>query len=242
MTSSDNPVLSMPEFKPLLRVITTPIQADLIAYFQNHPGDTLDAPQLAGKINQEGIESVQKALGALEAAGVLTSEIKGVAQTRHYSFSPDPGLKQLLDNIFSDREKQDTWQEFRIYLADLNSRRQSRKKLIILTIGILAALALAAGVYFLVQFISFSGEDKPPEDLSRFTGVHETWYSRGQIKSRIEYSNGLREGSFSAWFENGQKMAEGAYRGNLPQGNWVYRNKKGEPLTIIVFEDGQAVD
>lgn len=232
----------MPEFAPLLKVVTTPVQADIVDYFQKNPGEALDAALLAGKIRPEEIESVKKALEELKSVGVLSSEVSGVAQSRHYTFTPDPSLKKALDRIFGDQKTQDAWQEFRIYLAEESFRRQRKRKLLIIVAGIVVVLGLGAGIYFLVQSIKVSGQEKPQEDLSQFTGVYETRYANGQVKSRIGYSNGQREGSFSAWFEGGQKMAEGSYRGNRPHGNWVYRNEKGEPLTMIIFEDGQAVD
>ena len=76
MAKSENKILAMPDFEPLLKVVATPIQADIIAYYRAHPAESLDASLLAGKISQEEIESVQKALAELEDSGVLSSEIK----------------------------------------------------------------------------------------------------------------------------------------------------------------------
>ena len=231
----------MPEFAPLLEVIRTPIEADVVAYFQKNPKEELDAPLLAGKIRPEEIESVQKALDSLEAARVLSSEVKGVAQTRHYTFSPSPPLQRAIDRILGDETTREAWQDFRIYLAEESLRRQRSRKILTLAAAAVIAGGLAVGIYFLVQSIRSAGREPVREDLSRFTGVHETWYPNGQIKSRIEYANGRREGSFAAWFENGQKMAEGAYRDNRPDGRWSYNNERGEPLAVTVYEDGRAV-
>lgn len=242
MNNPGKQVAAMPEFAPLLEVITTPIEADVIAYFQGNPDEDLDAALMAGKLHRDDIESVQKTLENLRSSGVLSSEIKGVAQSCHYRFTPAPPLQQAFDRIFREPKTRDSWADFRGYLEEEDRRRQGKRKILILAAAGLIGLGLAVGIYFLVQNIQSSGREPVQVDLSRFTGVHETWYSNGQIKSRIEYANGRREGSFSAWFENGQKMAEGSYRDNLPDGRWGYWNEKGNPQMMIAFQDGRAVD
>ncbi len=225
------------EFSPLLGKITNPIQLEIVAFFQENPDEGIDAAGLAGELKREDIPRVEEGLEKLEEAGLLSSEIKGVVQTRHYHYTPEVSLKPVLARLFGgDAEK-----AFRTYLEKEDSRRTGKRKKLFLAAAILIVLGLGAGVYWLVENVKDSAREEVQEDLSQFTGIHETHYSNGQIKSRIEYVEGRREGSFSAWFENGQKMAEGTYQDQRPQGRWIYWNEKGEPLTMIVYRDGRAV-
>ncbi len=228
-------------FAPLRGVIKTPLQADIVAYWQDNPEGALDAIEMAGKMKREDIKVVSGALEELEEAGVLSGEIKGVDQTRAYRFRPNAEIKQALDRIFSGAGIPDSWKEFRGGLEQQFRRAEAKRKIIVFGAGILIALGLAAGIYFAVQRIGDPGAEPVRADLSEFTGVHETRYRAGQIKSRIDYSDGRREGSFEAWFDNGQKMAEGSYRGDRPDGRWIFWDAEGNPLTMVIYEDGRAV-
>ena len=241
MIDSENKSAGLPQFAPLLGKITTPLQADIVAYFQENPQEGIDAAELSGELKLEEINQVEESLEGLEAAGVLSSEIKGVVQTRHYHYTPEVSLKRALDRIFGEKSTRDSWKDFRSYLADQSRRKAGKRKILLLAAAIIVALGLGGGIYFIVENIRDSGRQPVKVDLSEFTGTHETRYPGGQIKSRIEYSDGQRDGSFSAWFENGQKMAEGNYRDNRPQGRWIYWSEKGEPYTMILYEDGRAV-
>ncbi|MDP8236444.1 MAG: hypothetical protein P9M08_08670 [Candidatus Erginobacter occultus] len=241
MIDSENQAAGLPQFAPLLGKITSPVQADIVAYFQENPLEGIDAAELAGKLKLEEIKPVEKALEDLEAAGLLSSEIEGVVQTKHYRYAPEVSLKRALDRIFGDKSTRDSWKDFRAGLAVQSRRKAGKRKFLLLAVSIIVVLGLGVGVYFIVGNIRDSGRQPVKVDLSEFSGLHETRYPGGQIKSRIEYSAGRRDGSFSAWFENGQKMAEGSYRDNRPQGRWIYWNEKGEPYIMISYQDGRAV-
>ncbi len=241
MIDSENKAAGLSQFAPLLGKITTPLQADIVAYFQENPEEGIDAAELAGKLKLEEIQEVEGALEELEAAGLLSSEIKGVVQAKHYHYTPEVSLKRALDRIFGEKSTRDSWQDFRAGLADQSRRKAGKRKILLLAVAIIVALGLGVGVYFIVENIRDAGRQPVKVDLSEFTGLHETRYPGGQIKSRIEYSDGQRDGSFSAWFENGQKMAEGSYRDNRPHGRWIYWSEKGEPYTMIHYQDGRAV-
>lgn len=229
------------QFAPLRGIITTPLQADIVAYCLDNPEGALDAIEMAGKLKREDINAVSRNLKELEEAGVLSGEIKGVDQTRAYRFQPAGEIKQALDRILSGPAGRDAWKEFRSGLEERSQRSAAKRKILIFGAWIFIGLGLAAGVYFAVRSIGDAGRESDREDLSEFTGVHETWYPDGLIKSRIEYSGGRREGSFEAWFDNGQKMAEGSYRDHRPHGRWIYWDEAGNPLTMVIYEDGRAV-
>ena len=229
------------QFAPLREKISTPLQADIVAYWRDNPEGALDAIEMAGKLKREDINLVSRDLKELEEAGVLSGEITGVDQTRAYRFQPDAAIKQALDRIFSGPDGRDAWKEFRSGLEERSKRSATKRKILIFGMWIIIGLGLAAGVYFAVRSIGDAGRETVREDLSEFTGVHETWYPGGLIKSRIEYSGGRREGSFEAWFDNGQKMAEGSYRDHRPHGRWIYWDEDGNPLTMVIYEDGRAV-
>ncbi len=236
MAESGKNVLKIPEFAALVGAVSTPLQADIVAYFRNNPGLDIDAPELSGKLRTQEIEAVKEALDDLEDAGVLSGEIKGVAQSRHYHFAPQGPLKAAIERVFTREATRAQWRTFRDALGELDRARRGKRKILLLAGVSLAAAVLAAGIYLAARE---PGADAV--DLSEFTGVHETRYPNNQIKSRIEYSAGRREGSFAAWFENGQRMAEGAYRDHRPHGRWTYWNERGEPLAVVVYEDGRAV-
>jgi len=232
---------TLSRFDPLLGKITTPLQADMVSFFQENPDEGIDAAGLAGELKREDIPRVEEGLEKLEEAGLLSSEVKGVVQTRHYHYTPEASLKPVLARIFGEGGDGDAEKAFRTYLEKEDRRRAGKRKKLFLAAAILIVLGLGAGVYCVVENIKDSGREEVQEDLSQFTGLYETRYPNSQIKSRIEYSGGRREGSFSSWFENGQKMAEGVYRDNRPDGRWIYWSEKGEPFTRILYRDGRAV-
>jgi len=242
MSNSGNKMLTMPDYAPLLEAVTTPAAADVLAYFQENPDQDLDAVVLAGKLREDDVKSVREALEDLRSAGVLSSEIKGISQSPHFRLLPDTAVKKAVDRIFSGKETRDSWKEFRDYLVREGGRKRSKKKRLILVGTVVIVLGLGAGIFLLALNSGGSGREREREDLTQFTGIHETRYPNGQVKSRIEYSRGLRAGSFAAWFADGKRMAEGAYRDDRPHGTWRYWNEKGLPLVMIAFEDGRAID
>ncbi|HNW90234.1 MAG TPA: hypothetical protein PKN48_11265 [Bacteroidales bacterium] len=66
---------------------------------------------------------------------------------------------------------------------------------------------------------------------------HVICYSDG--KTHIEYftKNGLLDGPFTSYYENGQKKAEGKYLDNQRKGNWKVWDAKGNKRTERVYEN-----
>ncbi len=241
MTDSEQPTGRWAEISPLLGKITTLLQADIISFYEKNLEEGFDAAELAGALKREDIPRVEEDLEKLEEAGLLSSEVRGVIQSKHYHYTPPATLKPILNRIFGEDSDGDSQKDLRVYL-EKDSRRQVGKRKIVLLVGaIFIAFGIGLGIYYIVQNIRAAAREEVLEDLSEFTGIHETRYSNGQIKSRIEYSQGLREGSFHAWFDNGARMAEGSYKGHRPDGRWMYWNERGEPLAMIFYQDGRAV-
>ena len=229
------------EFSPLLGKITTLLQADIILFYQKNLDEGFDASELASALKYEDIPQVEEDLEKLEEAGLLSSEVRGVIQSKHFRYTPEASLKPALAGIFGEESDGNSQKALRVFLEKESRRRAGKRKIVLLAGAILIALGLGLGVYYLVENIRDAAREEVLEDLSEFTGLHETWYSSGQIKSRIEYSQGRREGSFHAWFPNGARMAEGSYKDHRPDGRWIYWNERGEPLERIFYQDGRAV-
>jgi antitoxin component YwqK of YwqJK toxin-antitoxin module len=53
------------------------------------------------------------------------------------------------------------------------------------------------------------------------------WYPSGQVQSRAELENGVREGPASEWYGNGQVRCTGAYAHGVREGSWVFYTEAG---------------
>ncbi|MFH1039361.1 MAG: hypothetical protein V1789_11920 [PVC group bacterium] len=229
------------EFAPILRVVDSPLKADPVSFFYDNPAEDNDAAGIAGRLGDDRIKLVAGALSALKAGGLLQTKIEGVMRREYYRFTPAEPMKEALDLFFQKAGTRDYWKEFREYLETVERKKRRTRRLVIILIAVLAAFGLAAVGYLVSGKIKEAYRDRRLEDLSGQTGTRETRYANGQLKSRIEYFSGDRHGLFAAWFENGQKMAEGEYRNNLPQGRWVFWNSSGKQIKVTTYAEGRAV-
>lgn len=58
-------------------------------------------------------------------------------------------------------------------------------------------------------------------------GLWREYYNNGQLKSEGSYSNGYKEGLHKEWFENGILSLEGYYENNLANGEMKWYHEKG---------------
>lgn len=57
---------------------------------------------------------------------------------------------------------------------------------------------------------------------AREVPAQTTYYANGQIRSRIEYRDGHRDGIGASWYASGAKQAEGAYSDGQMEGSWTF--------------------
>ena len=87
------------------------------------------------------------------------------------------------------------------------------------------------------------------KDLVDRNGIHYKKFSdvpfSGVTSGRIQgtYKNGIREGAFVSYWENGQLLVKGNHRNNNKEGVWVGYNERGyedEKLTGT-FKNGKKI-
>lgn len=57
---------------------------------------------------------------------------------------------------------------------------------------------------------------------AREVPAQTTYYANGQMRSRIEYQDGHRQGLGTAWYASGAKQAEGTYTDGRMEGSWTF--------------------
>jgi MORN repeat variant len=93
-------------------------------------------------------------------------------------------------------------------------------------------------------FIVYStGGDKMIEGTYR-NGVQEgewtLWYENGLRASIDHYLNGLQNGLHTSWYANGQKALEGEYQDGKREGVWTQWDPSGLSSRRMVYKDGKA--
>jgi len=69
-----------------------------------------------------------------------------------------------------------------------------------------------------------------------------TYYFNNGDKNRIEtYKNGVKNGKEVQWYKSGKKMYEGEYLNNLPNGTWTIWNEEGKKMETTKYDNGQIV-
>jgi hypothetical protein len=58
-------------------------------------------------------------------------------------------------------------------------------------------------------------------------GTWTAWHDNGVKASEANYSGGLLDGALISWYANGQEAATGLYRGGLAEGRWWHWNADG---------------
>ncbi len=70
-------------------------------------------------------------------------------------------------------------------------------------------------------------------------GILLQYYENGQIKARIEYHDGLRDGKATFYYNDGQIKAEGKYTNGKKSGKWKFYDKQGNLISTEVWRHGQ---
>jgi antitoxin component YwqK of YwqJK toxin-antitoxin module len=73
-------------------------------------------------------------------------------------------------------------------------------------------------------------------------GMWKQFFENGQIKSTCAYAAGKLEGRFAAYFPDGAKEIEGVYRNGVPDGEWKHFDAKGKPVSIIIYAAGKILN
>jgi hypothetical protein len=67
------------------------------------------------------------------------------------------------------------------------------------------------------------------------------WYPSGQLQFSENYMGGEKDGPAVAYFENGQKEAEGAFRKGNFHGAWMGWYPNGSKRKVAEFIDGDRI-
>lgn len=62
------------------------------------------------------------------------------------------------------------------------------------------------------------------------------WYDNGNIWSQAHYKAGIRHGRSTVWFENGQKYFEGRYRHGERVGRWRFWDDDGTLVKEVNYD------
>ena len=73
-------------------------------------------------------------------------------------------------------------------------------------------------------------------------GTWTSWYENGQKKYEDTYKNGKNHGISLSWYENGQKSAYKMYKEGMRHGITTYWNEKGEPTKQVLYENDEEVE
>ncbi len=70
-------------------------------------------------------------------------------------------------------------------------------------------------------------------------GEWKLWYENGSLASVDHYSNGLQNGLHTSWYANGQKALEGEYRDGKREGVWIQWDPSGLVSHKMVYRAGK---
>jgi antitoxin component YwqK of YwqJK toxin-antitoxin module len=79
------------------------------------------------------------------------------------------------------------------------------------------------------------------KDGTRADGISKGWWYNGNLKQTITWKNGKKVGLFTAWYENGQMMAEGNYKVEERDGKRIEYDAYGKKSEEI-WKDGKLWD
>jgi antitoxin component YwqK of YwqJK toxin-antitoxin module len=82
----------------------------------------------------------------------------------------------------------------------------------------------------IVQLVIKDGKSYKLNKNKPFTGVHETRYRNGSVKSRISYKNGLKNGVTKVFYKNGKLHQSIEYKDNKRHGDFIEYTDENEIL------------
>jgi len=72
-------------------------------------------------------------------------------------------------------------------------------------------------------------------------GLWEQYFDDGTIKLRCSYKNDMKEGPITVYYPNGQKFNTGEYLNGYPDGTWLTYDLDGKLLGTDVYDHGVLV-
>ncbi|MEE3196346.1 MAG: hypothetical protein VX260_05255, partial [Candidatus Neomarinimicrobiota bacterium] len=70
----------------------------------------------------------------------------------------------------------------------------------------------------------------------------DLYYPNGQLKEKISYKEGLKEGKFTGYYQNGAKKYVKRYEDDLPAGKWQYYTMAGKTNAEEIYVEGKRND
>jgi len=112
----------------------------------------------------------------------------------------------------------------------------------------LGDLVQREGIYY-EKFtnVPFSGEVTGEEQGSIKNGLREgSWvdyHENGQLYSKGNYKNGLQEGAWVGYYKNGRLEYKGIYKNGSIEGPWVWYESDGSVFKFLTgtFKDGVKI-
>ena len=75
--------------------------------------------------------------------------------------------------------------------------------------------------------------------ISEYADLH---YPNGQLKEKISYKEGLKDGKFTGYYQNGAKKYVKRYEQDLPAGKWQYYTMAGKTNAEEIYVEGKRND
>jgi len=73
-------------------------------------------------------------------------------------------------------------------------------------------------------------------------GEWTTWYENGQRSAADYYRDGLQDGRHTSWYANGQKAIEGDYRAGKREGVWTRWDPSGLVHKEQIYSNDKVVE
>ncbi len=73
-------------------------------------------------------------------------------------------------------------------------------------------------------------------------GNYQVLYKNGKPYLQCKMKSGMRNGLFLIYFDNDQQELEGEYINNLRHGEWKYRDREGNHLYSLYYDNGQILN
>ena len=67
-------------------------------------------------------------------------------------------------------------------------------------------------------------------------GKWTSWYENGMIWSETYFENGKKDGSTATWFPNGKKRYEGFFKNGVESGKWKYWDEAGNLMQEVNYD------
>lgn len=62
-------------------------------------------------------------------------------------------------------------------------------------------------------------------------GTWSSWFDTGEKRSETTYENGQKNGDYRIWYKNGQVRVLGQFKDDVPQGVWISFDENGNKIS-----------